>query len=73
LEACTASVPKILTFLEHIPSKISLQRIQRHGRQSECAVVIYKGDSLPCEFIVDQVFHFSARFFEITYKKWTRS
>ena len=60
MDVSTATEPNILTFLAHIPSKISLQRIQRYDRQSDCAGVIYKGDSLSSEFIVDQVFHFSA-------------
>lgn len=70
MEVSSAFKPKMLTFLAHISSKISLRRIQRHDRQSDRAGVIYKGDSLSCEFIVDQVFHFSAGsraiFFEIT-------
>ena len=60
LDVSTAPEPKILTFLAHSPSKISLHRIQRHDRQSDCAGVIYKGYSPFCEFIVDQVFLFSA-------------
>jgi hypothetical protein len=66
LEVSIVSEPKILTFLAHSPSKISLRRIQRHGRQSDCAGVISKGYSPFCEFIVDQVFLFLqevARFF----------
>jgi hypothetical protein len=58
LELSTASEPRIWNSVAHIP--YTYPSAESNAMTGDCVGVIYKGDSLSCEFIVEKVFHFSS-------------